>query len=78
MDPVSIQMLLKELREELKNIQEAIAVLERLSLGSGSRRGRPPAWLVEAKSRRQNECLTNSKSMIDGVQGRLAASDDES
>ena len=37
--------MLAELRMELQHLDEAILVLERLALGSGKRRGRPPSWL---------------------------------
>jgi hypothetical protein len=39
------------LRREREQIDEAILSLERLAAGSGPRRGRPPAWLTEQKSR---------------------------
>jgi hypothetical protein len=55
MDQLSIEKLLKDLREELKNIQEAIHALERLSAGMGARRGRPPLWLSEARQRKRKE-----------------------
>jgi hypothetical protein len=41
--------MIAELRAEREGISEAILVLERLSLGQGKRRGRPPAWMTEMK-----------------------------
>ena len=40
--------MIAELRSELDGIDEAIAVLARLSLGQGKRRGRPPLWMKGA------------------------------
>lgn len=40
--------MLSELRQERAQIEEAILVLQRLSLGQGKRRGRPPAWMTAA------------------------------
>ncbi len=37
--------MLAELRTEKAAIDDAIAVLERLALTRGKRRGRPPAWM---------------------------------
>ena len=37
--------MLEELRKDKHQIEEAIIVLERLSLGRGKRRGRPPTWM---------------------------------
>lgn len=41
--------MLTDLREERDQIDEAIMTLERLALGRGRRRGRPPAWLTELR-----------------------------
>ena len=43
--------MIEELRSERDGIDEAIAVMERLALGQGKRRGRPPAWMSEVKQR---------------------------
>jgi len=43
--------MLAELRQELAQIDEAILTMERLALGRGKRRGRPPKWMVTAKPR---------------------------
>lgn len=37
--------MLADLKEERERIDEAILAMERLSLGAGKRKGRPPAWL---------------------------------
>jgi hypothetical protein len=46
---MDIEKVLVQLREELENIDTAILSLERLHR-TGTRRGRPPAWLAQAKS----------------------------
>jgi hypothetical protein len=35
--------------QELAEIDEAILTMERLALGRGKRRGRPPKWMAAAK-----------------------------
>lgn len=42
--------MLADLRQERAQIEEAITVLERLTLGHGKRRGRPPAWMTAASA----------------------------
>jgi hypothetical protein len=41
--------ILAELREEQTRIEEVIVALERLTVGRGKRRGRPPAWMAALK-----------------------------
>ncbi len=43
--------MLADLRVERDQISEAIVVLERLTIGKGKRRGRPPKLLTEVKRR---------------------------
>ena len=43
--------MLAELHQERDQVDEAILVLERLTLGRGKRRGRPPAWMTAVKRR---------------------------
>jgi hypothetical protein len=45
---MDVLRMLAELREERARIEEAIGVVERLALGRGTRRGRPPAWMTAA------------------------------
>lgn len=42
---MDVSKILAELREERRQIEEAIVSLERLAQGRGKRRGRPPAWM---------------------------------
>lgn len=48
---MEVNKILEELRKEREQIEEAILTLERLAEGRGRRRGRPPAWLAEARKR---------------------------
>jgi len=48
---MDINKMLAELRDERLQIEEAITTLERLAQGRGKRRGRPPAWLSDARKR---------------------------
>lgn len=48
---MDVTKILVELRQEREQIEEAIISLERLARGRGKRRGRPPAWLSEARKR---------------------------
>jgi len=48
---MDINKMLAELRAEREQVEEAIIVLERLALGQGKRRGRPPAWMTTVKRR---------------------------
>jgi hypothetical protein len=47
---VDINRVLDELRQERMHLEEAILSMERLAVGHGKRRGRPPAWMTAAKS----------------------------
>jgi hypothetical protein len=48
---MEIEKMLAELREERDQLAEAILTLERLAVGRGKRRGRPPAWMTAVKRR---------------------------
>ncbi|MBI2686378.1 MAG: hypothetical protein HYX27_08685 [Acidobacteria bacterium] len=48
---MDVTKILEQLREERDQIEAAIVTLERLALGRGKRRGRPPSWMVEARRR---------------------------
>ena len=50
-EKMDINKMLLDLRMERDQISEAIVVLERLTVGQGKRRGRPPKWLTEVKRR---------------------------
>jgi hypothetical protein len=46
---MDILNLLVALRQEREQIEDAIVVIERLAMGRGKRRGRPPAWMAATK-----------------------------
>jgi hypothetical protein len=50
---MDISKMLEELRAKREGLSEAIMVLERLSLGQGKRRGRPPAWMKKVVLKRR-------------------------
>ena len=45
---MDVTKLLTELREQRDLLMQAITALERLALGGGKRRGRPPKWAATA------------------------------
>ena len=47
---MDVLKMLAELRQERAAIEEDIIALERLALGHGKRRGRPPAWMTAASA----------------------------
>lgn len=52
---MDVTKILEQLREEREQIEAAIVTLERLALGRGKRRGRPPSWMVEARKRTKGD-----------------------
>lgn len=48
---MDVTKILADLRQEREQLEEAIMSLERLASGRGRRRGRPPAWMAEARKR---------------------------
>ena len=46
---MDILKVLVELKQQRDQIEETILSLERLGLGNGKRRGRPPAWIAAAR-----------------------------
>ncbi len=48
---MDVAKMLAELRQEREQLEEAIVTLERLAQNRGKRRGRPPAWMADAKKR---------------------------
>ena len=52
---MDVTKMLDELRQEREQLEEAIITLERLAQRRGKRRGRPPAWLAEARKREAKE-----------------------
>lgn len=66
---MDVTKILAELRQEREQIEAAILSLERLVRARGKRRGRPPAWLSEARKRgrpagSRNKTTTIAKSSL--------------
>ena len=59
---MNLTKILEDLRREREQIDEAILSLERLAAGSGPRRGRPPAWLRDQKTRTRSSNVKESSS----------------
>jgi hypothetical protein len=47
---MDLEAILKQLREERDQLEVSILAMERLQIGQGKRRGRPPAWLTAVKT----------------------------
>jgi hypothetical protein len=47
---MDLEVILKELREELIHVNMSILALERLAAGEHRGRGRPPKWITDARS----------------------------
>jgi hypothetical protein len=77
-NPMDVSKILIELREERRQIEEAIVSLERLAQGRGKRRGRPPAWMsgataVDAPKRRGRP--PGSKNKVAAMAAGMSAKD---
>lgn len=46
---MDIRTMLADLQAERGRIDEAIAVLQRMAMGQGKRRGRPPTWMKQSQ-----------------------------
>jgi hypothetical protein len=53
--------MLAALRQEREQIEDAIVVLERLAMGRGKRRGRPPTWMATTKDAKRRGRPPGSK-----------------
>jgi len=61
---MDVSKILTDLREERRQIEEAIVSLERLAQGRGKRRGRPPAWMAEATAPKRRGRPPGSKNKV--------------
>jgi hypothetical protein len=61
---MDILKMLAELRAEREQIEEAIAVIERLALGGAKRRGRPPKWMSERKENTAQSAAPKPKRVL--------------
>jgi hypothetical protein len=67
---MDVTKILEQLREERDQIEAAIVTLERLAIGRGKRRGRPPSWMVEARKRTKSD---DDISAADVIEAAVAA-----
>ncbi len=73
---MDVAKILDDLRQEREQLEEAILSLERLALGRGKRRGRPPAWMSEIKRRGRPPGSKNKTSAVSKqpvTQGKTAS-----
>jgi hypothetical protein len=68
---MDVSKILTELREERRQIEEAIVSLERLAQGRGKRRGRPPAWMSQAST--AAEPIAKRRGRPPGSKNKVAA-----
>ena len=54
---MDISKILADLRQEREQLEEAILSLERLAMGRGRRRGRPPSWMSVTPARKRGRPL---------------------
>jgi hypothetical protein len=67
---MDVSKILTELKAERQQIEEAIVSLERLALGRGRRRGRPPSWMSEVTTTKRRGRPPGSRNK---VQAEIAA-----
>lgn len=65
---MDISKILADLRQEREQLEEAILSLERLAMGRGRRRGRPPAWMSTIAPTRKRGRPLGSKNKNTGLQ----------
>ncbi|MCU1262550.1 MAG: hypothetical protein JWO80_5435 [Bryobacterales bacterium] len=58
---MDISKILADLRQEREQLEEAILSLERLAMGRGRRRGRPPSWMSGVEPARKRGRPLGSK-----------------
>jgi hypothetical protein len=65
---IDVAKILDDLKQEKAQLEQAIITLERLAVGRGPRRGRPPAWLTESTGPRRRGRPPGSKNKISSAQ----------
>jgi hypothetical protein len=58
---MDILKMLAALRQEREQIEDAIVIIERLAMGRGKRRGRPPNWMAATKNAKRRGRPLGSK-----------------
>lgn len=71
---MDVLKMIAELRSERDQVEEAILSLERLALGRGKRRGRPPKWMTDAIDSRSSARTGRKKRVLSAeARARIAA-----
>jgi hypothetical protein len=71
---MDILTMLADLRAERQRLEEAILVIERLAVkAAGKRRGRPPKWMVAAKSGSEPETKPATRKFSAATRKLMAA-----
>ena len=70
---MDVNKMLADLRQEREHIEQAIQTLERLALGQGRRRGRPPAWMSRMEQPKRRGRPPGSKNKTAGGGTRTEA-----
>ncbi len=70
---MDVSKILADLRQEKEQLEEAILSLERLAMGRGRRRGRPPAWMTVATKKRGRPPGSKNKSSLAAAAKSIAA-----
>lgn len=66
---MDVSRILAELKAERTQIEEAILSLERLAMGRGKRRGRPPNWMSDAAAPKRRGRPPGSKNKVQAASG---------
>jgi len=61
---IDVAKILEELKQEKEQLEQAISTLERLAVGRGPRRGRPPAWMNEGTAPKRRGRPPGSKNKV--------------
>jgi len=71
---IDVAKILAELKQEKEQLEQAIVTLERLAVGRGPRRGRPPAWMAEMSAKRRGRPPgSKNKVVVDSPKGTAVA-----
>ncbi|HUI53797.1 MAG TPA: hypothetical protein VLY04_02425 [Bryobacteraceae bacterium] len=71
---IDVAKILAELKQEKEQLEQAIVTLERLAVGRGPRRGRPPAWMAEMNIKRRGRPPgSKNKVAVDPPKGTAVA-----
>jgi hypothetical protein len=61
---LDVAKILEELKQEKEQLEQAILTLERLAVGRGPRRGRPPSWMADTGAPKKRGRPPGSKNKV--------------